>query len=100
MKAVDKLLRRFSIKVLNVSTRQLLAYIFTVICDFHTILVADSIKYVYSITLLTSKMITGTVCRHRGLCSFHFDSRPSKAKLQCSLHTVPVIMLLVNNVML
>ena len=25
-------------------------------------LVADSIKYVYSITLFTSKMITGTVC--------------------------------------
>ena len=63
-------------------------------------LVADSIKYVYSITLLTSKMITGTVCRRRGLCSFHSDSRPSKANLQGSLHTVPVIMLLVNNVML
>ena len=25
-------------------------------------LVADSIEYVYSITLFTSKMITGTVC--------------------------------------
>ena len=62
-------------------------------------LVADSIKYVYSITLFTSNMITGT-CRHRGLCSFHSDSRPSKAKLQGSLHTVPVIILLVNNVML
>ena len=63
-------------------------------------LVADSIKYVYSITLFTSNMITGTVCRHRGLCSFHSDSRPSKAKLQGSLHTVPAIILLVNNVML
>ena len=63
-------------------------------------LVADSIKYVYSITLLTGKMITGTVCRHRGLCNFHSDSRSSKAKLQGSLHTVPVIILLVNNVML
>ena len=51
-------------------------------------LVADSIKYyVYSITLFTSNMITGTVCRHRGLCSFHSDSRPSKAKLQGSLNT-------------
>ena len=63
-------------------------------------LVADSSRYVYSITLFAGGMITGTVCRHRGLCSFHSDSRPSKAKLQGSLHTVPVIILLVSGVML
>ena len=38
--------------------------------------------------------------RSTTLSSFHSDSRPSKAKLQGSLHTVPVITLLVNNVML
>ena len=39
-------------------------------------------------------MITRTVCRDRELCSFHSDSRPSKAKLQGSLHTVPVIIVM------
>ena len=37
--------------------------------------------------LVKAPMITGTVCRHRGLCSFHSDRKPSKAKLQGSLHT-------------
>ena len=63
-------------------------------------LVADSIKYVYSITLFTSNMITGTVCRLP--CSFAFDGLLSEWKLHnpLCLHTVLVISLLVSNVML
>ena len=63
-------------------------------------LVAHSIKYVYSITFFTSNMITGTVCRLP--CSFAFDSLLSEWKLHnpLRLHTVPVIILLVSNVML
>ena len=65
-------------------------------------LVADSIKYVYSITLFTSKMITGTVCVGYPAALPLIDGLLSEWKLHnpLCLHTVPVIMLLVNNVML